>query len=120
MLAFHNYHKAKAERASARGRLMAKARWAKRDAEIKANPPPLSDSDRVDNFLRQRKGSIAEVHDIADPATRTVTTWVLRFSVKGRCDQFDLYRNGEWVITGGRKKCNAAMTPEHYPILRYD
>jgi hypothetical protein len=26
-------------------------------------------------------------------------------------DQFDLYKNGEFVTTGGRKKCLVAMLP---------
>ena len=120
MPTFRNYHRAKAERASARGRKMAKARWAKRDAELAANPPPLSDANRVDHFLRDRRGKIAFVHDIADTATGRVDTWVMRYSVKGRCDQFDLTRNGEFVLTGGHKKCHAAMTPQFFHILRYD
>ena len=103
----YNYNKLKHERASARGRMMAKARWGRRDAVLLVNPPPLSDANRVDQFLCDRKGAIAEVHDIADPRAKVVTTWVLRFSVKGRCGQFDLYRN-------------SVMIPKYYPILRYD
>jgi hypothetical protein len=99
---------------------MAKARWAKHNAEIKSNPPPISDANRVADFLRDRKGSISRVIDIAEPKTKTVTTWVLRHSLKGRCDQFDLYRNGDFVLTGGEKKCAKAMTPEYFPILRYN
>jgi uncharacterized protein YaeQ len=100
--------------------MMAKTRWAKHAEEILQNPPPLSDANRVANFLRERKGRISHIIDIAEPHTKEVTTWVLRFSVKGRCDQFDLYRNGVFILTGGRKKCNKAMTPEYFPILRYD
>lgn len=120
MPAFRNYHRIKRERASARGHMMANARWVKHRAEIDANPPPLSDANRVADFLRLRKGTISQVIDIAEPRSKVVTTWVLRFSVKGRVDQFDLYRNGEFVLTGGRKKCNQEMAPKYYPILRYD
>lgn len=117
---FRNYHKSKAERASARCRMMAKARWHKRDVEIAVNPPPLSDANRVAEFLRTRKGKIAFVHDIADAATGKVDTWVMRYSIKGRCDQFDLTKNGTPILTGGQKRCHKAMTPHHYHILRYD
>lgn len=120
MPAFRNYHRVKAERASARGRMMAKARWAKRDAELVANPPLLSDANRVDQFLQDRKGKIAFVLDIASTTTGEVDTWVMRYSVKGRCDQFDLTRNGEFVITGGQRKCHKAMTPQFFHVLRYD
>jgi hypothetical protein len=100
--------------------MMARARWDKHNAELAANPPPLSDADRVDRFLRDRKGQIAFVYDIANPKTRSVDTWVMRYSVKGRCDQFDLTRNGEFILTGGHKKCQNAMTPQIFHILRYN
>lgn len=118
MPSYHKYRRSKDLQASARGRRMANARWDKHRAEIEANPPAISDANRVADFLRDRKGTISQVIDIAEPQTKTVTTWVLRFSVKGRCDQFDLFRNGEFVLTAGRKRCNAAMTPEYFPILR--
>jgi hypothetical protein len=44
----------------------------------------------------------------------------MRFSRKGRVNQFDLYRNGDFVLTGGMKRCAAAMTPKVLPILHYD
>jgi hypothetical protein len=100
--------------------MMAKARWDKHNADIKSNPPPISDANRVANFLRDRKGTISRIIDIAEPRSKVVTTWVLRHSLKGRCDQFDLYRNGDFVLTGGEKKCAKAMIPEYFPILRYD
>ena len=117
---FRNYHKAKAERASERGRAMAKARWAKHSADLAANPPPLSNANRVAQFLQARKGKIAFVHDIANASTENVDTWIMRHSVKGRCDHFDLFKNGEFVTTGGQKRCRKEMTPPHYHILRYD
>lgn len=120
MLMSHKYNRAKALEKQAWGRRISRIRWDREREERKKNPPPLSDANRVYDFLRDRRGTIAEVIDIAEPQSKTVTTRVLRFSVKGRCDQFDLYRNGEFVTTGGRKKCNKAMTPKHYPILRYD
>lgn len=120
MPSFRNYHKIKAERASARGRMMAKARWQKREAELAANPPTLSDSDRVAQFLQTRKGKIAFVHDIADTSTGKVNTWIMRYSVKGRCDQFDLFKNGNFILTGGHKRCYKAMTPQYYHVFRYD
>lgn len=120
MLMSHKYNRAKALAKQAWGRRISRIRWDRHNAKITENPPPLSDANRVADFLRDRKGTISHVIDIAEPRTKTVTTWVLRFSVKGRCDQFDLYRNGEFVLTGGRKKCNKAMTPEYFHILRYD
>ena len=120
MPAFRNYHRVKRERASARGRMMADARWAKHRAEIEANPPPLSDANRVAEFLRARRGKIAFISDKVDYAKGEHVTWIQRFSVNGRVDQFDLYRNGEFVLTGGQKRCDRAMTPPHFPILRYD
>ncbi len=120
MPTFRNYHKLKAERASVRGRTMAQARWAKHSAEIAANPPPISDANRVAQFLQTRKGKIVFVHDIADASTGKVDTWVMIYSIKGRCDQFDLFKNGEFVTTGGQKRCRKEMTPPHCHILRYD
>jgi len=120
MATSHKYLKAKHKRKVELGREWANARWSKHRAELAASPPPLSDANRVYDFLKARKGTISQVIDIAEPASKIVTTWVLRFSVKGRVNQFDLYRNGEFVLTGGRKLCNKAMTPKHYKILRYN
>lgn len=99
---------------------MAKARWEKHRAEISRNPPTISAADSIYSFLQDRRGKIAFTHDLADHAAREVVTWVQRFSVKGRVDQFDLYRNGTFILTGGHKKCAAAMAPKHFTILRYD
>lgn len=119
MPSYRKYSRCKELQASARGRMMAKARWDNYRANIKANPP-LSDADRVADFLRDRKGRISRVIDIAEPSSKIVNTWVLRYSIKGRCDQFDLYKNGDFVLTGGNKKCMKIMTPEYFPILRYN
>ena len=59
-------------------------------------------------------------NDRVDHSTREVVTWVMRFSRKGRVNQFDLYRNGDFVLTGGMKRCTAAITPKVSPILRDD
>ena len=117
---FHNYHKMKRERASARGRMMAKARWENYRAAIAVNPPTLSDANRVADFLRERRGQIAFTSDKVDHAKREVVTWVQRYSVKGRVDQYDLYRNGSFILTGGQKRCDREMKPPHFSILRYD
>lgn len=114
-----NYHQIRKLRASEKGRKMAKARWKKHDENLAANTPPLSDSNRDSDFLEARRGTIARIIDIADPANKTVTTWVMRFSQKGRVDQFDLSCNGKPILTGGYKRCFQAMTPQSYPILRY-
>ncbi len=120
MLMSHRYNRAKALAKQEWGRRISRIRWDREREERESNPPPLSDANRVYDFLRDRKGTIAQVIDIADIGSKVVTTWVLRYAAKGRVDQFDLYRNGEFVLTGGRKKCTQAMTPKHHPILRYD
>ena len=120
MLMSFKYNRAKALAKIEHGRKMARARWLKRDEDLVANPPEVSDANRVFDYLQARRGKIAYTNDWADHFAREVVTWVLRYSVKGRVTQFDLYRNGEFVMTGGMKRCAVAMTPKIFPILRYD